>query len=53
VVIGSVIEWEKWADMLFPTSGKYVVPDALNLLDVDVEADRACYREENLWVQHR
>jgi hypothetical protein len=39
--------------MLFPASGDYVVPDALNLVQVDREADRVVYREENLWVEHR
>jgi GNAT superfamily N-acetyltransferase len=49
---GTVAEWEQWTGMRFPTSGDYAVPDALNLLHVDREADRATYREENLWVQH-
>jgi GNAT superfamily N-acetyltransferase len=53
VVTGTVADWEAWADMPFPATGLYVVPDALNLVDVDVEADTATYREENLWVQHR
>jgi GNAT superfamily N-acetyltransferase len=53
VVAGSVAEWESWAAMQFPVSGSYVVPDALNLLEVDREGDRAIYHEENLWVQHR
>lgn len=53
VIPGTVAEWEQWADMLFPVSGQYVVPDALNLLHVDREHDTATYREENLWVQHR
>jgi hypothetical protein len=39
--------------MVFPVSGDYVVPDALNLVHVDREADTVTYREENLWVQHR
>jgi len=52
VVSGTVAEWEEWAGMLFPASGAYVVPDALNLVEVDREQDRAVYREENLWVQH-
>lgn len=39
--------------MTFPTSGAYVVPEALSLLDVDRERDLAIYREENLWVGHR
>lgn len=53
VIPGTVAEWEQWADMLFPVSGHYVVPDALNLVHVDRERDTAIYREENLWVQHR
>lgn len=53
VIPGTVAEWERWADMLLPVSGEYVVPDALNLLQVDREQDTATYREENLWVQHR
>ena len=53
VICGSVREWEQWAEMPSPVSGAYVVPDALNLLEVDREHDRAVYCEENLWVQHR
>lgn len=53
VIPGTVAEWEGWADMVFPVTGDYVVPDALNLLRVDRENDCAVYREENLWVQHR
>ena len=39
--------------MAFPVTGDYVVPDALGLVHVDRERDRAVYVEENLWVQHR
>ncbi len=53
LVEGTVAEWEEWTDLVFPVTGDYVVPDALNVLHVDREADRATYREENLWVQHR
>jgi GNAT superfamily N-acetyltransferase len=53
LVEGTVAEWEQWAGMPFPVSGDYVVPEALNLVHVDREADRATYREENLWVRHR
>ncbi len=52
VIPGTVVEWEQWAGMPLPASGSYIVPDALNLLDVDRENDLAVYREENLWVQH-
>lgn len=53
VVPGTVAEWEAWVDMVFPVSGAYVVPDALNLVQVDRERDLVVYREENLWVRHR
>lgn len=53
LVEGTVAEWEEWAGMVFPVSGDYVVPDALNLLRVNRELDRAVYREENLWMRHR
>jgi len=53
VIPGTVAEWESWTGMVFPVSGDYVVPDALGLLHVDREQDRATYREENLWMQHR
>lgn len=53
LIEGTVAEWEKWTEMLFPASGDYVVPDALGLVHVDRDADRAVYREENLWVEHR
>lgn len=53
VIPGTVAEWEKWAEMPFPVSGDYVVPDALNLVHVDRDRDEAVYREENLWVRHR
>jgi GNAT superfamily N-acetyltransferase len=53
LIRGTVAEWEQWTQMVFPVSGDYVVPDALNLVHVDREADTVTYREENLWVQHR
>ncbi|MEV4532813.1 hypothetical protein AB0J82_03170 [Asanoa sp. NPDC049518] len=52
VIAGTVAEWETWADMPFPVTGDYVVPDALNLVRIDRETDRGVYVEENLWVQH-
>lgn len=53
VIEGTVEEWERWADMAFPATGDYVVPDALGLVHIDRERDRGVYVEENLWVQHR
>ncbi|MEF2277654.1 hypothetical protein V3W47_05030 [Deinococcus sp. YIM 134068] len=52
VIEGTVAEWEAWTDMLFPVTGSYVVPEALNLVHIDRERDRGTYVEENLWVEH-
>jgi len=52
VVRGSVADWESWTGMVFPVSGEYVIPDGLNTLSVDRDADIATYVEENLWVRH-
>ena len=53
LIRGTVAEWEQWTGMVFPVSGDFVVPNALNLVHVDRESDTATYREENLWVRHR
>jgi len=53
VITGTVAEWESWTGMLFPESGRYVVPDALGTVGIDREHDVGTYVEDNLWVQHR
>jgi len=53
VITGNVAEWEEWTGMAFPESGRYVVPDALSLVNIDREADRGTYAEPNLWMRHR
>lgn len=52
VIPGTVAERETRAGMLFPETGEYVVPEALNLVRVDRENDSVVYEEENLWVEH-
>ena len=52
VITGSVHDWEKWTGMLFPESGLYVVPDALDLVSIDRVADVGTYVEPNLWLRH-
>lgn len=52
VITGTVDEWESWTEMVFPETGRYVVPDALGLVDINVAEDTGIYTEENLWVQH-
>ncbi len=52
VIEGTVGDWEQWTDLDFPVSGAYVVPEALNLVRIDRDADLGVYVEENLWVAH-
>ncbi len=50
IISGTVAEWEDWAKMAFPETGKYTVPDALDPVDIDRERDRGTYAETNLWM---
>ena len=52
IIPGSVAEWESWAEMKFPDSGDYVVPLALNPVNVEVERDLVTYIEPNVWMHH-
>jgi hypothetical protein len=52
VVTGTVAEWEEWAGMAFPETGRYVVPGALDLVEIDTERDHGAYAETNLWMRH-
>ena len=52
LITGTVAEWEDWAQMAFPQTGRYVVPDALDLVRIDRAADRGTYAETNLWMRH-
>jgi GNAT superfamily N-acetyltransferase len=52
VVTGTVGEWAEWTGMAFPETGRYVVPGALDLLDVDAARGHGTYAETNLWMRH-
>ncbi len=52
IINGTVAEWEDWAKMTFPETGKYIVPDALDPVDIDRARDRGTYAETNLWMRH-
>jgi hypothetical protein len=52
VITGTVAEWEDWAKMAFPQTGPYVVPAALDLVQIDREQDLGSYEETNLWMRH-
>jgi GNAT superfamily N-acetyltransferase len=51
-IAGTVAEWEAWAEMQFPRSGRYVVPGALNPVKIDRERDLGTYVEPNVWLAH-
>ncbi len=52
VVPGTVAQWERWTGMAFPQTGRYIVPDALDLVEIDRERDQGLYAETNLWMRH-
>lgn len=49
---GTVGDWEKWTEMIFPESGQYVIPNGLVPIEIDREADRGTYTEPNVWISH-
>lgn len=49
---GSVKDWEEWTDMVFPESGLYVVPGALQPVRIDCERNRGLYEDPNYWMKH-
>jgi hypothetical protein len=51
-VEGSVAEWERWTQMSFPESGKYVLPQALVPIEIDRDQDLGSYVEPNVWMLH-
>ena len=52
-ITGSVPDWERWTEMAFPDSGRYVVPGALEPVSIDREQDLGTYVEPNVWMHHR
>jgi GNAT superfamily N-acetyltransferase len=52
IVAGTVAEWQEWTGMAFPQTGTYVVPGALDLVEMDAERDHGSYTETNLWMRH-
>jgi len=53
VVRGTRAEWEGWTKLKFPQSGQYVIPGALNPIEMNVEADEGIYIEPNVWMEHK
>lgn len=51
-VPGTRLDWEEWTGMRFPQSGRYVIPGALNPMEMNVEKDEGVYIEPNVWMVH-
>lgn len=51
-ITGSIAEWERWTEMYFPESGRYIVTGALNPVTMNLEKDIGTYIEPNVWMVH-
>lgn len=51
-VRGTRAEWEAWTGLKFPQSGRYIIPGALNPIEMDIEKDEGVYIEPNVWIVH-
>jgi hypothetical protein len=49
---GTVAEWEEWTGIAFPESGEYVIPGAMNPVEIDRQRDKGVLREPNAWMVH-
>jgi len=49
---GTHLEWEQWTGMKFPQTGRYIIPGALNPLEMNIEKDEGVYVEPNVWMVH-
>jgi hypothetical protein len=52
VIVGTVAQWEGWTEMVFPDSGPYVVPGALQPVMIDREGNEGRYEDPNVWMHH-
>lgn len=51
-VEGSIADWQAWTGMVFPESGAYIVPGALQPVTINVESDKGVYHDPNVWMRH-
>ena len=49
---GTCAEWEQWTGIKFPQSGEYIIPGALNPIELNIEKDEGLYIEPNVWIAH-
>lgn len=51
-ITASVEDWQNWTGLTFQTSGEYVIPGALDTVNIDIENNRGNYVEPNVWMLH-
>jgi hypothetical protein len=49
---GTCGEWEEWTGMKLPQTDSYIVPGALNPIEMALEKDEGLYIEPNVWIVH-
>ena len=52
IIRGTHADWEEWIKMKLPQSGEYIVPGALNPIEMKIEQDEGIYIEPNVWIVH-
>ena len=52
VISGKRTEWESWTNLKFQESGQYIIPGALNPIEINLEKDEGLYVEPNVWILH-
>jgi GNAT superfamily N-acetyltransferase len=52
-ISGTPADWAEWTGMKFPQSGRYVVPGALNPIEMNLDKDEGVYVEPNVWLVHK
>jgi len=52
VITGTIADWEAWTEMAFPETGSYVVPGAVQPIEIDRERDLGRYEDANVWMRH-
>ncbi len=51
-ITGTVEDWERWTEMRFPETGRYIIPGALAPVEINYAENSGRYVEANVWMQH-
>jgi len=50
---GTQADWQEWTKLKFPQSGEYIIPGALNPMEMNIKKDEGVYIEPNVWMVHQ